>query len=91
MSKKYPHWNKSSYGEPDGLLGINCGHHIYPYVEGVSIRRYFPTDDLDANDKLYKQTQIQRGLERAVRKQKRECMLFDELRDKEAFEKALSS
>lgn len=87
-SRKYPHWNTSSYGEPDGILGINCGHHIYPYVEGVSIRRYFPTDDLDANDKLYRQTQIQRGLERAVRKTKRGCMLYDELGDKEAFEQA---
>ena len=31
-STKYPHWNTSSYGEPDGLLGINCGHHIHPYI-----------------------------------------------------------
>lgn len=87
-SSKYPHWNTSSYGEPDGLLGINCGHHIYPYIEGVSIRRYFPTEDMDANDKLYQETQKQRAMERAVRKQKRECMLYDELGDKEAFEQA---
>jgi len=87
-SSKYPHWNTSSYGEPDGLLGINCGHRIYPYIEGVSIRRYFPAEDLEENDKLYQQVQVQRGLERAVRKQKRECMLYDELGDKEAFEQA---
>ncbi len=87
-SDKYPHWSASSYGEPDGLLGINCGHHIYPYVAGVSIRRYFPTEDMDANDKLYKETQIQRALERDVRKQKRECMFYDQLDDKEAFEES---
>lgn len=87
-SDKYPHWNTSSYGEPDGLLGINCGHHIWPYIEGVSIRRYFPTEDMEANDKLYKETQVQRALERDVRKQKRECMLFDQAGDKEGFEKA---
>lgn len=87
-SDKYPHWNTSSYGEPDGLLGINCGHHIFPYVEGVHIRRYFPTEDMDANDKLYKETQVQRALERSVRKQKRECMLFDQAEDAEGFEKA---
>lgn len=89
-STKYPHWNTSSYGEPDGILGINCGHHIYPYIEGVSIRRYFPMDEdeLAANDKLYKEIQAQRSLERDVRKQKRECMLYDELGDQEAFEQA---
>ena len=87
-SNKYPHWNTSSYGEPDGILGINCRHHIYPYIEGVSVRRHFPTDDMDANDKLYQETQKQRALERSVRKQKRECMLYDELGDKEAFEAA---
>lgn len=87
-SKKYPHWNTSSYGEPDGLLGINCGHHIFPYMEGASIRRYFPTENMDANDKLYKETQVQRALERDIRKQKRECMLYDELGNKEAFEQA---
>lgn len=87
-STKYPHWNTSSYGEPDGLLGINCGHHIYPYIEGVSIRRYFPTEDLGANDKEYQQMQVQRALERSVRKQKRECMLYDQLGDEDAFQEA---
>lgn len=87
-STKYPHWNTSSYGEPDGLLGINCGHHIFPYIEGVSIRRHFPTEDLDANDKEYKEVQVQRSLERAVRKQKRECMLYDQIGDQEAFQQA---
>lgn len=87
-SKKYPHWKDSSYGKPDGVLGINCGHHGYPFIEGVSIRRHFPTEDLEANDKLYKEIQTQRALERSVRKQKRECMLYDTLGDKEAFEAA---
>lgn len=87
-SDKYPHWNTTSYGDPDGLLGINCGHHIYPYIDGVSIRRHFPTEDMDANDRLYKDTQKQRALERSVRKQKRECMLYNELGDKAAFEQA---
>ncbi len=85
---KYYPWNSSSYGEPDGILGINCRHHKWPFLPGVNIQRYFPTEDIDANNKLYKETQIQRALERDVRKQKRECMLYDELGDKEAFEQA---
>lgn len=83
----YP-WNSSSYGEPDGILGINCHHHKFPFIPGVSIQRHFPTEDFEENDRLYKQTQVQRALEREVRKQKRECMLYDTLEDKEAFEEA---
>ena len=85
---RYYPWNSSSYGEPDGILGINCGHHKYPFIPGVNIQRYFPTEDMDANNRLYKQTQVQRALEREVRKQKRVCMLFDELGDSDAFEEA---
>ena len=85
---KYYPWSSSSYGDPDGILGINCGHHKRPFVPGVSIQRYFPTEDMDANNALYKETQVQRALERDVRKQKRECMLYDELGDTEAFEDA---
>lgn len=83
----YP-WNSSSYGEPDGILGINCGHHRWPFIPGVNARRYFPTEDMEENDRLYRQTQNQRALERDVRRQKRECMLFDELGDDEAFMQA---
>lgn len=85
---KYYPWKDSSYGEPDGILGINCGHHKWPFVPGVNNHRYFPTEDFDANDNLYKETQVQRALERDVRKQKRECMLFDEMGDEEAFKEA---
>ena len=83
----YP-WNSSSYGEPDGILGINCTHHKFSFIPGISIQRYFPTKDFEENKRLYKQTQIQRALERDVRKQKRECMLYKEIGDQEAFEKA---
>ena len=83
---RYYPWKSSSYGEPDGLLGINCGHHKFPFVPGVNVQRHFPTEDMDANNRLYKQTQVQRALERDIRKQKRECMLYDEIGDAEAFE-----
>lgn len=85
---EYFPWNSTSYGEPDGILGINCTHNKFSFVAGVSIQRYFPTEDFDENKKLYKQTQVQRAMERDIRRQKRECILYDELGDKEAFEKA---
>lgn len=86
-SKKYPHWKSSSYGEPDGLLGINCGHQIYPYIEGISTQRYFPYDEKE-NSKAYELSQKQRELERRVRKSKRECMVLEKLGDNEGFQKA---
>lgn len=83
----YP-WNSTSYGQPDGILGINCRHHKYPFFPGMSLQTYFPVEDQEASDRLYKQTQVQRALERDVRKQKRECMMYKELGDDEAFEQA---
>ncbi len=86
-SAKYPHWSSTSYGEPAGLLGINCGHQVYPYIEGISSQTYFPYDK-DENDKQYKLTQQQRQLERNVRRYKRECSSLDALGDQEGFKKA---
>lgn len=85
---RYYPWRSSSYGEPDGLFGINCGHHGTPFIPGVSSQRYFPTDDLEENAREYKKMQTQRALERDVRKQKRLCSLYDEIGDKESFEEA---
>lgn len=79
---------ESSYGEPDGLFGINCGHHGVPFIPGVSRQRYRPTKDLEENDKLYKKIQTQRSMEREIRKQKRLCSLYDKAGEEEAFEKA---
>lgn len=85
---RYYPWNSTSYGQPDGILGINCRHHKYPFFPGMSLQTYFPVEDQEASDRLYKQTQVQRALERNVRKQKRECMMYKELGDDEAFVQA---
>lgn len=85
---QYYDWSSTSYGAPDGILGINCGHFITPYIPGLSMQRYFPTEDREANDLLYKQSQQQRALECKVRQSKQECMMYDVLGDKEAFGKA---
>lgn len=83
----YP-WRESSYGEPDGLFGINCGHRGIPFIPGVSRQRYQPTKDEKENEKLYKEMQVQRGIEREIRKQKRLCTLYDQIGDDEAFREA---
>lgn len=84
---KYYSWKKSSYGEPDGILGINCGHHIYPFIPGISYQKYFPHDEYD-NQEQYKKVQGQRELERRVRKSKRECISLESVGDTEGLKKA---
>lgn len=71
----------TGYGTGPGLCGWNCRHNFYPFYPGISVRNY--TDDrlaeLDARNvpyggglyTRYEITQIQRALERKVRKYKR--------------------
>lgn len=68
---KYPPLASTSYGEIDGIDGINCGHILYPFFEGVSVK----SDKLDItakeNREIYDQSQQQRAYERAIRDAKR--------------------
>ena len=80
-------WRSSSYGKPAGLLGINCGHQIYPFLPGISVQTYFPYDEKE-NAEQYDKICKQRELERRVRATKRECTSLDTLGDKEGFDKA---
>ena len=57
----------TSYGEPAGIFGINCGHSPITFVDGFSIPRYEETEDKEENDRIYKISQQQRALERDVR------------------------
>ena len=71
----------TGYGTGPGLCGWNCRHNFYPFYPGVSVRNY--TDErlaeLDARNipyggglyTRYEITQMQRALERKVRKYKR--------------------
>ena len=84
---KFYAWRSSSYGKPAGLLGINCGHQIYPFLPGISVQTYFPYDEKE-NAEQYEKICNQRALERKVRASKRECTSLDTLGDKEGFDKA---
>jgi len=83
---RYYPFSSTSYGKPDGLFGINCRHHMYPFVPGCSTQKYFPYDE-EENSAQYKKVQKQRELERKVRASKRECMMLKD-GDPEAFKKA---
>jgi hypothetical protein len=79
-SKKYPAWSTSTYGELDGLLGINCRHKIYAYIEGKSRKTYEPYPEAMV-DKAYKQSQQQRKLERNIRDAKKQLKMYEALGD----------
>ena len=71
----------TGYGTGPGLCGWNCRHNFYPFYPGISVRNY--TDErlaeLDARNipyggglyTRYEITQMQRAMERRVRKYKR--------------------
>lgn len=73
----------TGYGYVDGLTGANCRHHKYPFVPGVSERTYTDEQLKHIDDGLgctfdgktytaYEATQMQRKIERTIRKLKRE-------------------
>ena len=83
----YTPLSETSYGQPAGLFGINCGHVQYPFAPGINFQRYFPYPK-EENDRRYRQFQQQRAMERDIRATKRECMMLQELDDKEGLQKA---
>lgn len=76
--------SETTYGEPDGLWGINCHHQPTPFFAGLSVLRGEVPDKAD-NDALYALTQQQRRLERDVRNLKREAVMLDAAGDAEGF------
>ena len=77
----YP-WSSTSYGQPDGILGINCHHHKYPFADGVNFQRYFPYDQ-EENAERYKEFQKQRAMERRVRETSRQADMLEAAGDTE--------
>lgn len=70
----------TGYGRADGLCGVNCRHNFHPYVPGTS--RTWSDKQLEAleekkveynGEKMteYEASQVQRKIEREIRKQKR--------------------
>lgn len=84
----YESIHATSYGQPAGIFGINCGHDPVTFVNGYSIPRYEPTQDAEQNAKEYAESQKQRQLERNVRQTKLEAIAQDAAGNKEAFKTA---
>lgn len=61
-----------------GIMGINCRHVYFEFVEGISSRIYKPYD-LKKNDELYKAEQQQRYYERQIREWKRKSEIKSQL------------
>lgn len=68
--------SSTSYGQPAGLFGINCGHYPIPQIPGVTIPQDKQRQDKEANDKEYQESQRQRALERSIREAKRKQAAF---------------
>lgn len=67
--------SETSYGEPAGLFGINCGHYPIPFIPGFSRIRP-PEQNKEENDREYKLSQEQRQLERDLRAEKRDLAVL---------------
>lgn len=78
-------------GTGAGLLGWNCRHTYYPFIEGISVRNYSDDwlEEMDRKEEqkvfyrgreynAYEATQKQRQMETAMRAQREKAMLLKE-------------
>lgn len=70
---------ETSYGQAAGLFGINCGHRPYPMIPNVSEPVKEEIQSEEENAKEYKESQMQRALERDVREAKRNVEMLGDL------------
>ena len=85
---QYENITETSYGEPAGLFGINCGHHPIPMIDGFSYPQDGPQESEEENRKEYEESQKQRQYEREIREAKREVEIAKATGDTEAVQAA---
>lgn len=76
---RYEPLENTSYGEPAGLFGINCGHFPIPFVSGFSRSHAEPIETEEqkkANEEQYQRFQNMRAQEREIRAVKTEEMML---------------
>ncbi len=74
--------SQTSFGEPDGLFGINCGHRPRGVSDGLFRKSAVEYDDTEDKE-LYNKVCRQRELERRVRKSKTEADMLEAAGDTE--------
>lgn len=71
----------TSYGEPAGLFGINCGHRPIPFIDGFSMPastawELDTPEKQEENARAYRLSQQQREMERAVRAEREKAATY---------------
>lgn len=72
----YAPLDSTSYGQAAGLFGINCGHYPMPQIPNVTFPQDKEIENKEENDRLYRESQQQRALERRIRDAKRKQAAF---------------
>lgn len=91
---KYPNLTERTGYPVDirGLGGVNCRHRMFPFFPGISVPNKHQIDEKE-NERVYKATQIQRGMERKIRALKKRLTVAKASGDVEqamAYRKALT-
>lgn len=78
---RYEPISVTSYGEPAGLFGINCGHRPIPFVDGFSVPASTAWEldtpkKREENARAYRLSQQQREMERAVRAEREKAATY---------------
>lgn len=76
MTHEYGPIGGTSYGQAAGLFGINCGHYPLPQIPNVTFPQDKEIENKEENDRLYRESQQQRALERRIRDAKRKQAAF---------------
>lgn len=79
---KYDSIYNHGYGKPAGTQGINCGHELIPFIDGVNTNNQ-PQYDPDEAIAKGKVVQKQRSRERAIRATKKQLAAAQELGDEQ--------
>ena len=80
---------KTGYGSLSGLLGINCRHKYYEYIDGISDNN-FDSYSSKENDRVYEAQQKLRRMQREIREVKRRELIDKELKGSSAYTKRVT-